>query len=163
MVVAGLRGASSLWSSGSVQEEMSTPLLDLYTVKGNTIHGEIIATEARLQEAWWSSHRARKDRKLALALGAVPDKEPIKEPDVPKLALGKAATRPLEKTFGLTSSSREADIESTSSELRDWLRDSGREGARHSEPTGTLSPLVWVGLVGSCWVVIGAHDSRASP
>jgi len=107
------------------KEEMSTPLLDLYSVKGNTIHGEIIATEARLQEAWWSSHRARKDRKLALALGAVPDKEPIKEPDVPTLALGKAAARPLEKTFGLTSSAREADIESASSELRDWLRDSG--------------------------------------
>ena len=101
------------------------PILDLYSVKDNSIHGEILATENGISEAWWERYRQEKERKLCHAIGAVPPKEPIKIPDLPKLALGRAAAIPVEKTFGMTSTSRESDLQCASSELRDYMRDKG--------------------------------------
>ena len=46
-------------------------------------------------------------------------------PELPQLALGKAAAKPVAATFGLTSSAREADNLCISSELRDYMRDKG--------------------------------------
>ena len=102
-----------------------SPNLDLYSVKDNQIHAQTIKTEDTVREAWWTKFRAQKQSKMSLALGAVPEKVPIPIPDVPRMALGRAAAVPLAETFGYTSSSREANMESASSELRDYLRDSG--------------------------------------
>jgi hypothetical protein len=101
------------------------PNLDLYSVKDNQIHEELINKEYGQKEAWWDAYRTGRERKLALALGAVPPKPPIPVPDVPRMALGRAASRPTSATFGLTSSAREADLQSVSSELRDYMRDKG--------------------------------------
>ena len=100
-------------------------LLDLYSVKDNQIHGEIIKGEEGICEAWWERYRQQKERKLAMALGAVPPPVPVPIPDIPRMMLGKAAAVPVKETFGLTSSAREANIQGLSSELRDYLRDTG--------------------------------------
>ena len=100
-------------------------MLDLYSVKDNQIHSELIRTEDGTSESWWDRYRQQREKKLGHALGAVPKKEEIPVPDLPKLALGKAAARPVAATFGLTSTSREADIQCASSELRDYMRDKG--------------------------------------
>ena len=55
----------------------------------------------------------------------MPPRKPIPIPELPTLALGKAAQVPVEHTFGLTSSSRESDLQCASSELRDYMRDKG--------------------------------------
>ena len=104
---------------------MGSHLLDLYTVEGNQIHGETIKKEYGVAEGWWSAYRERKEKKLATALGAVPEKPELVMPELPKLAMGQAGARPVSSTFGMTSSSRESDLLSTSSELRDYLRDTG--------------------------------------
>ena len=70
---------------------MSSSLLDLYSVKDNIIHGECIKSEYGIKEEWWSRYRAQQERRLALAIGAVPEKEPVPVPDVPRMALGKSA------------------------------------------------------------------------
>ena len=115
------------------------PILDLYSVKDNQVHAEFIHNELTIKEAWWDRFRAGKERKLGLALGAEPKKDPIPIPDLPQMALGKAAERPVAATFGLTSSSREADIQSCSSELRDYLRDSGAFARRPFHKKGMPS------------------------
>ena len=102
-----------------------SPLLDLYSVHDNQIHAEFINSEYGIKEAWWENYRQQRERKLALALGAVQTKPPVKIPELPQLALGKAAVQPVSATFGLTSSTREANIACLSSELRDYMRDSG--------------------------------------
>ena len=101
------------------------PNLDLYSVTDNQIHAEIIHMEDGIKEAWWERYRQQKERKLAQALGAVVPPKPIPIPELPKLALGKAAAVPVSKTFGLTSTSRENDLQCASSELRDYMRDKG--------------------------------------
>ena len=70
---------------------------------------------------WWERYRQQKERKLAMALGAVPPPVPVPIPDIPRMMLGKAAAVPVKETFGLTSSLREANIQGLSSELRDYL------------------------------------------
>ena len=104
---------------------MGSYLLDLYTVVGNQIHGENIKKEYGVAEGWWSGYRERQERKLALALNAVPPKEEIDFPELPRLALGKAGARPATEAVGYTSTSRESDLLCTSSEMRDYFRDSG--------------------------------------
>jgi hypothetical protein len=104
---------------------MSSSLLDIYSVVGNQIHEEIVKTEYTLKEEWWSAHRLRQERKLTLAIGAVPEKEPLVMPELPRLALGKAAARPVSETFGYTSSARESDLLVTSSEMHDYFRATG--------------------------------------
>ena len=118
---------------------MSSPLLDLYSVKDNQIHSETIKGEEGIAEAWWARYRAERERKLALALGAVPPKAPIPVPDVPRMALGRAAAVPVAETFGLTSTSREADLQAISSELRDYLRDTGHFANRPYHKKGMPS------------------------
>ena len=71
-------------------------------------------------EAWWTQFRAGQERKLGIAIGAVPDKEPIIFPEVPRLALGIVAKPPL--TLGPTSTAHSNDQACVSSELRDWMR-----------------------------------------
>ena len=51
--------------------------------------------------------------------------EPVIFPEQPRLALGKAAMRPVTDTFGKTSTQREFDQSCASSELRDWMRETG--------------------------------------
>uniref|UniRef100_A0A7S2G670 Uncharacterized protein n=1 Tax=Haptolina brevifila TaxID=156173 RepID=A0A7S2G670_9EUKA len=104
--------------------------LDVFSVKENRIHEENIKKEQGLAEAWWTRHRGNQERKLSIAIGARPDKEPVIMPEMPRLALGKAAARPLSSTFGKTSTARESDLESISSELRDWMRESGHFARR---------------------------------
>ena len=104
---------------------MGSHLLDLYTNAGNEIHGETIKKENGVAEGWWSGYRGQQERKLAIAIGAIPDKEPLVMPELPKLAMGKAAAQPVSSTFGLTSTSRESDLQCASSEMRDYFRDSG--------------------------------------
>ena len=99
--------------------------LDVFSVHQGQIHTENIKKQEGQREGWWSKYRERQERKLSIALGAMPDKEPIKEPALPRMALGRAAARPVEETFGQTSSSREFDLECASSELRDWMRETG--------------------------------------
>lgn len=101
------------------------PILDLYSVKDNQIHSELIAGEYGIKEAWWERYRQGRERKLAIAIGAQPAKEPVVMPELPQLALGKAASRPVSATFGMTSSARESDMACLSSELRDYMRDKG--------------------------------------
>ena len=101
------------------------PNLDLYSVKDNQIHAELIHMEYGIKEAWWERYRQGRERKLGLALNAIPPKDPIPIPELPRLALGKAAAVPVSATFGLTSSSRESDLQCLSSELRDYMRDKG--------------------------------------
>ena len=100
-------------------------LLDLYTVVGNQIHGENIKKEYGVAEGWWSGYREQQERKLALALNAVPPKEEVVMPELPRLAMGKAGARPPTEAVGYTSTSRESDLLCTSSEMRDYFRDSG--------------------------------------
>ena len=115
------------------------PILDLYSVKDNQIHGELIRTENTVKETWWERYSQSRERKLGLAIGAVPTKEPVVMPELPQLALGKAAQRPVSATFGLTSSSREADITCLSSELRDYMRDKGLYAQRPYHKKGMPS------------------------
>ena len=107
------------------QPRVEMSLLDLYSVKDNQIHQELINMEYGIKEAWWERYRQGRERKLALAIGAAPPKDAIPVPELPQMALGKAAARPVAATFGLTSSAREADIQCISSELRDYMRDKG--------------------------------------
>lgn len=115
------------------------PILDLYSVKDNQIHGELIHKEYGTKEAWWERHRQGRERKLALAIGAVPPKTEVPQPELPQLALGKAAARPVAATFGLTSTARESDIASISSELRDYMRDKGLYARRPYHKKGMPS------------------------
>ena len=115
------------------------PNLDLYSVKDNTVHAELIASEYGIKEAWMERYRQNRERMLAHAIGAVPPKPDIPIPDIPKLALGQAAAQPVSATFGLTSSSRESDLACLSSELRDYLRDKGHFARRPYHKKGMPS------------------------
>jgi len=100
-------------------------LLDVFSVKESQIHTEFVNGEAGIKEGWWSKYRDRRDLKMSIAIGAVPEKEPVIFPEQPRLALGKAAMRPVTDTFGKTSTQREFDQSCASSELRDWMRETG--------------------------------------
>ena len=99
--------------------------LDVFDVAQSQVFEESIKMEEGLAESWWSAHRVRKDRKYCLAVGAEFDKEPFVEPELPRLALGKAAARPVSSTQGKTSSMREFDQRMMSSELHDYFRQTG--------------------------------------
>eukprot|EP00322_Chrysochromulina_rotalis_P031078 CAMPEP_0115847362 /NCGR_PEP_ID=MMETSP0287-20121206/10343_1 /TAXON_ID=412157 /ORGANISM="Chrysochromulina rotalis, Strain UIO044" /LENGTH=137 /DNA_ID=CAMNT_0003301193 /DNA_START=58 /DNA_END=471 /DNA_ORIENTATION=+ len=100
-------------------------LLDPLSVHEGMIHSQMVNGEYGIKEEWWSKYRARKDNKLKLAIGAVPEPEPVLFPEMPRLALGKSAAKPVSETFGKTSTQREFDEASASSELRDWMRETG--------------------------------------
>lgn len=115
------------------------PILDLYSVKDNQIHAELIHTENSVKESWWDRYLQAREAKLAHALGAAPPKKPVEVPALPQLALGKAAARPVSATFGMTSSARESDILCISSELRDYMRDKGLYARRPYHKKGMPS------------------------
>jgi hypothetical protein len=113
--------------------------LDVFSVHDGQIHTESIKKEYGLAEGWWSNYRVKREAKVCLALGAVEDKPPVVWPEAPRLALGIAAKRPVEDTFGMTSSMREFDQECISSELRDWMRESGHFSRRPHHKKGIPS------------------------
>ena len=101
---------------------MSSPNLDVFNVAQAQIFEETIKQESGIAEGWWSAYRERKEKKLGLAIGAIPEKEPVPEVVIPRLAMGRAAQRPLSTTFGKTSSMREFDQAMVTSELHDYFR-----------------------------------------
>ena len=137
---------------------MSTPTLDVFDVAQSKVFEEAIKGESAIAEGWWSGFRERKDRKYCLAVGAVPDKVPFVEPELPRLALGKAAQRPISSTFGKTSSMRQFDLEMMSSELHDYLRASGHYTRRPFHRKGESRPAPSVAAV-DCGVASLPSDS----
>ncbi len=133
-------------------------LLDVFSVKENQIHSEMVHGEAAIKEGWWSKYRERRDTKIAIAIGANPPKDPVIMPEMPRLALGKAAARPVTDTFGKTSTQREFDEQSASSELRDWMRETGyfakrpyhKRGARASPQQRTSAAARRAAFVRVC-------------
>ncbi len=99
--------------------------LDVFSVHDGQIHTESINKEYGIAEHWWNTHRLRKERLLSLAIGAVPDKEEVQWPEAPRLAMGLAAQRPLSDKVGVTTTKQDAELACVSSELRDWMRESG--------------------------------------
>lgn len=49
-------------------------LLDVFSVKESQIHTEFVNGEAGIKEGWWSKYRDRRDLKMSIAIGAVPEK-----------------------------------------------------------------------------------------
>lgn len=60
-------------------------------------------------------------------------------PEMPRLALGGIAIRPVTDTFGKTSTQREFDELSASSKLRDWMRETGYFAKRPYHKKGTAA------------------------
>ena len=99
--------------------------LDVFSVGDGQIFTEGINSEANIKEHWWTNYLDRRNLKLGIAIGANPPKDPVIVPEMPRLALGKAAARPVTGEYKVTSTQREFDERSATSELRDWMRETG--------------------------------------
>ena len=104
---------------------MAGSMIDIYTVEGNQMFGEMVNKEYGLAEAWWTGFRDRTEKKLALAIGAVPEKEPFVGPVMEQIPLGKAAAKPVTIEDKYTSTTNASNYLVQSSPMHDYFKESG--------------------------------------
>lgn len=112
---------------------MASSRIDIYTVEGNQMFGEMVGKEYGLAEAWWTAYRGRKEASLCQAIGAVPEKVPFQGPKLEGVPLGKAAQKPVTIEDKYTSTTAATNYLVQSSPLHDFFQSSGyyQQMAKH--------------------------------
>jgi hypothetical protein len=132
-----LSEAQSEWQGSLFSSSQKSMPLDVFSVADGQIFTEGINSVANIKEQWWTNYLDRRNLKLGIAIGANPPKDPVIVPEMPRLALGKAAARPVTGDYKVTSTQREFDERSATSELRDWMRETGYFAKRPYHIKGT--------------------------